>query len=243
MITFVTAFLCGDAPKHTYDVYLSQFLRLANTGAPILLFLDSRTGWTMFPENVKVIYAHLSDTWVGQNVSKDVSLPAIRSPADTLEYMMIQNSKTEFVFRASQINPWNTDWFAWIDFGIGHVFKDPENTFKRIRSLIPPENPCIRTAGIWNQRSENLFQGVCWRFAGGFFLIHKSLVSKFHEAVKMSIQRNKPQFAWEVNIWTDVEQSGMDLGWFLGSHDDTIIPSNEVLRLPNHCDRRPGHSV
>jgi hypothetical protein len=243
MITFVTAFLCGDSPKHSYEVYLSQFLRLANTGVPIVLFLDKRTGWTTFPKNVTIVDAHLADTWVGQTVYTDVLLPVIRSIADTREYMMIQNSKTEFVFRASQINPWNTDWFAWIDFGIGHVFKDPKNTFERIRTLAPPEGPCIRAAGIWRHTPEEIFHGVCWRFAGGFFLIHGSLTANFHDAVKASILRNAPRFAWEVNIWADVERNGLDLGWFQSDHNDTIIPSNEVLHLPNHGDEQPGHSV
>lgn len=226
MITVVTAFLCGDAPKHTYEVYLSQFQRLADTGVPIVLFLDDRTGWSSFPENVKVYHTRLADTWVGQTIPDDVHLPALRNPSDTREYMMIQNTKPEFVFRASQINPWKTEWFAWIDFGIGHVFKDPDTTFERIRTMVPPNVPCLRTAGIWSPSIRGGLDAIWWRFAGGFFLAHASKLPELHDTVKRVIQTNLPKFAWEVNIWGLVEREGVDFGWFLSDHNDTIIPAD-----------------
>ena len=227
MITFVSAFLCGDSSKRPIDAYDKEFRRLADTGVPIVLFLDPKTGLSSFPPNVHVVSACLPDTWVGRNVPVDVVLPSVRSPSDTREYMMIQNTKPEFVLRASELNPWNTEWFAWIDFGIGHVFHDPVQTFERIRTLAPPSIPCIRTAGIWNHIPEDLFRCVCWRFAGGFFLLHRSCISGFYGASTASIERNLPHFAWEVNIWADVQRNGYDLGWFAADHNDTIIPFTE----------------
>jgi hypothetical protein len=225
MITFVTAFLCGDTAKHTPESYRGWFDRLAGTGVPIVLFLDPKTEWTSFPSNVRVIPACLRDTWVGHNVPIDAVLPAKRGEKDTLEYMMIQNTKPEFVARASQLNPYGTEWFAWVDFGIGHVFKTPETTLDRIQHMVPPTTPCMRTAGIWNHVPDSTFDDVCWRYAGGFFLIHSSLVSRFHDAVIAAIQRKLPRIAWEVNVWAEVERSGMNLGWFSADHDDRIIPS------------------
>lgn len=231
MITFVTAFLCGETPKHAPESYRVWFQRLADTGVSIILFLDPKTEWTTFPSNVRVIPACLRDTWVGHNIPENALLPAQRGEKDTQEYMMIQNTKFEFVLRASQLNPYDTEWFAWIDFGIGHVFQTPETTFARIRSMVPPSSPCMRTAGIWGHIPESLFDAVCWRYAGGFFLIHSSLVAAVHEAVIAAIQRNLPRFAWEVNIWADVERHGMDLGWFAADHSDTIIPFTESYPL------------
>lgn len=223
MITFVTAFLCGDIAKHAPEDYRTWFQRLAETGVSIVLFLDPATQWTSFPSNVHVVSACVGDTWVGRNVPLDVCLPPDRGTKDTREYMIIQNTKSEFVLRASQTNPYGTEWFAWIDFGIGHVFRTPDATFDRIRSLVPPTTPCMRTAGIWRHIPDSVFEKVCWRYAGGFFLIHSSLVLKFHEEGIAAIQRNLPHFAWEVNIWADVEKHGMDLGWFPADHNDTII--------------------
>jgi hypothetical protein len=223
MITFVTSFLCGSNPKRSPDVYLDLFLRLADTGIPLVLFLDERTGWSSFPPNVHVIPASLSDTWAGRNVPTDAVLPELRSPEDTRDYMMIISAKSEFVARAAQINPFTTEWFAWIDFGIAHVVRSPDTTLARLKAMVPPPTPCMRTAGIWGHTPEQLGDAVCWRFAGGFFLLHTSLADKFHEEVIKSIQRSLPRIAWEVNVWADVERSGMDLGWYPSDHDDSIL--------------------
>lgn len=228
MLTYVTAFLLRPESKHPVEEYKAHFERLAATGVSIVLFLDRQVSWT-FPENVHVLPVSLEETWVAQNVPECVELPSIRSASDTREYLMIQNSKTEFLWRASELNPWKTEWFAWIDFGICHVFREPERTLERIRSLVPPECPCIRTAGIWEGSYPDFFNRVCWRYAGGFFLIHQSRIEKFHEAVQTSILRILPQFTWEVNVWADVELRGVELGWYRADHNDTIIPCIETL--------------
>lgn len=219
MITYVTAFLVRPTSKHSILEYKFHFDRLVATGIPIVLFLDRRLTWS-FPNHVVVIPTLLEETWVWKHVPESVELPPVRSSTDTREYMMIQNTKTEFVWKASQLNPWKTDWFAWIDFGIGHVFRN-EETFERIRTLSPPSIPGIHTAGIWTQAPEDLFETVCWKYAGGFFLIHTSRIETFHTAVHASILRNLPKFAWEVNIWAD---TGLELGWYPSDHNDTIIP-------------------
>jgi hypothetical protein len=226
MITYVTAFLLRPSSKHSVEDYKAHFDRLVATEIPIVLFLDRQLTWT-FPANVLVVPVSLEETWVSQHVPESVVLPNVRSSTDTREYMMIQNSKTEFVFRASELNPWETEWFAWIDFGICHVFRETATTLERIRTLASPSAPCIRTAGIWSGFHPDLVDRVCWRFAGGFFLLHQSRIQAFHEAVKSSILRILPRFAWEVNVWADVERQGLDLGWFRADHNDTIIPFTE----------------
>jgi hypothetical protein len=226
MITYVTAFLLRPDSKHPVEEYKAHFDRLVATEIPMVLFLDRQLSWT-FPANVVVIPVSLEETWVGQHVPESVELPRVRSPTDTREYLMIQNSKTEFVWRASELNPWKTEWFAWIDFGICHVFRQPEITLERLRTLAPPSNPCIRTAGIWHWSPQDCFYQVCWRFAGGFFLLHQTRIQEFHEASQASIQRSLPRLTWEVNVWADVERQGLDLGWFLADHNDTIIPFTE----------------
>lgn len=226
MITFVTGFLCGDVSKHPPSRYLEWFYHIANTNIPIVLFLDPASGWTSFPPNVVVVPLRLEDTWVGQNVPLDVILPQTRG-INTREYMLIQNAKTEIVFRALQLNPFHTEWFAWIDFGLYHVFKTPEQTLARIRSLLPPEKPCIRTAGIHASLAQDIRTDICWRYAGGFFLAHASKIQVFHEKVLATVQKNLPHLTWEVNTWAELERDGLQLGWFLGSHDDTIIPFSE----------------
>lgn len=224
-LTLVTAFLRLPLAKHNEETYRAQFEKLSSLGVPMVLFLDRRYDWT-FPDHIHVIPLSLEDTWVASVVPANPVLPLQRSPVDTREYMMVMTAKTEFVADAARRNPFGTDWFAWVDFGIGHVFKDPVTTFGRLASLRLPRTPCIRTAGIWTQLWVPQDQ-ICWRFAGGFFLCHRSLAPVFDKAVRESILRRLPSFSWEVNTWADVEQTGLDLGWFAADHNDSIIPFTE----------------
>lgn len=208
--------------KRSIEEYKEEFDKLVETGIKIVLFLDSSIVWT-FPSNVQVYPASLEDTWVYEHVPNYVNLPYPRGEHDTLEYLQIQNSKLEWLYKASLYNPWNTQWFAWIDFGITHVFKTPEETLERIKHLTPPSVPCIRTAGIWRHRS-SFEGGVCWRFAGGFLLTHRAFVRALMERSHAVITRKRPYFSWEVNVWAELESEGVNFGWFAADHNDSIIP-------------------
>ncbi len=208
--------------KRSTQEYKEHFDKLVNQHIPIVLFLDKQIDW-VFPEHIKVYPISLEDCWVSKYVPERVQLPATRNESDTREYMMIQNSKPEFLYKASQLNPFETDWFAWIDFGIVHVFKHPEETLNRLFKLQPPSIAGIHTAGIWKHRVTGYNHHVCWRFAGGFLLIHKYYIYPFWSKCQQQILTNLPYFSWEVNIWADIEQT-FPLGWFPADHDDSIIP-------------------
>lgn len=222
MITYVSSFFYGKHPKRSTEEYKRYFDSIASSGASILLFLDKESTWT-FPPNVRVERLSLEETWVGTHIPDTDCLPTTRSPNDTCEYMKIMNSKTECLFKASQLNPFQTEWFAWIDFGLAHVFTNPVDTIRRLTTLIPPCYPCIRTAGIWKD-SNKTTDLIDWRFAGGFMLAHGSKLESLHTKVCDTLLSLQPKFTWEVNVWAMLENDGLDLGWFPSDHDDSIIP-------------------
>lgn len=226
-IAYVSAFFPLPTAKHSIDTYRAQFAKLVALEVPMVLFLDPALNWT-FPSHVRVVPLSLQDTWPMKSIPDTAQLPPYRSPADTLEYMRVQLAKTEFLVRATDLVP-ESDWFAWVDFGLPHVFRRPEETLSRLRDLHVPDVPCIRTAGIWTCAPLPLMDGICWRFAGGFVLVHRSKTRLFDTAVQASVQRHLPRIAWEVNLWADVERHGVDLGWFPANHDDSIIPFTEQL--------------
>ena len=233
-ITFVSAFLCGTTPKRRTEVYKRHFDHLASTGIPIVLFLDRRMVSWSFPETVRVVPVSLDETWIGQTVSPDSVLPPRRDPVDTLEYMAIQATKVEWMRRATEVNPWNTEWFAWIDFGIVHVFKTPEATLARLSRLAPPPTPGLRTAGIWTRPTSDVWTGICWRFAGGFLMGDVASVRRLDSAVRELVRQEQPRFAWEVNLWALLESRGLDFGWFPADHTDSIIPEDrrDTVSIP-----------
>lgn len=227
MATLVTAFFPLPTAKHSIDIYREQFAKLVALDRPIVLFLDRHLSWT-FPPHVRVIPCSLSETWPAQLLPETASLPVHRGPADTVEYMRIMLAKTEFLVRATELVP-EAEWVAWVDFGLAHVFRRPEETLARLRTLPMPPAPCRRTAGIWMGTPGSLTEGVCWRFAGGFLLAHRSGVADLDAAVQDAVRRLLPHAVWEVNAWADAERHGVDFGWFAANHDDSIIPFTDQL--------------
>lgn len=223
----VTAFFPLPTAKHSMDTYCEQFAKLVALERPIVLFLDRRLSWT-FPSHVRVIPCSLSETWPARLLPDTAVLPTSRGPADTLDYMRIMLAKTEFLVRATELVP-EAEWVTWVDFGLAHVFRRPEETLSRLRTLSMPSAPCRRTAGIWTWTPESLTEGVCWRFAGGFLLAHRSLVTDLDTAVQDAVRRLLPSAVWEVNVWAEAERQGLDFGWFAANHDDSIIPFTEQL--------------
>jgi hypothetical protein len=195
---------------------------LAATGLPFLLYLDRQLSHWTFPENVRLHLVSIENTWVYHNVSTDSLLPYSSNAVDTLEYMRIQNTKLEWMYRATYENPYATDWFAWIDFGIVHVFSNPTETLARLKDL----RPGIRTAGIWNSQTRDVWRAICYRFAGGFLMADRETVRRMYEQFQVTLLREQPKFAWEINIWALMECDGMDFGWFPADHNDSIIPGN-----------------
>jgi hypothetical protein len=224
MITYVTAFLCNKNPKRGYDEYKGWFDKLAATGLPFILFLDRQLSHWTFPETVRVYPVSIEDTWVYKYVSGDAILPYSSNPNDTFEYMRIQNTKLEWLVRAIEINPYQTNWFAWIDFGIVHVFSKPEETLQRLQSLTPPSTPGIRTAGIWSSKTRDVWNAICYRFAGGFILGDTESLYTLYGRFQDIVLRERPKFAWEINIWALLESEGTEFGWFAANHNDSIIP-------------------
>lgn len=226
MITFVTSFIQGDNPKHSLDAYKEYFRPLAHRGLPIVLFLDKRLDWT-FPPNVKVYPIDgCAHTWIGNAIPDDAILPTARGPNDTLLYLKIQNSKLHRMLEAARINPFHTEWFAWIDFGITHVFRNPSETLDRLEALRPPSTPCMRTAGIWSHSIHDIWDRICWRFAGGFLLAHRTKLHDVCSKFETLVAQHLPRFTWEVNYWALLEsEEGIDFGWFSADHNDSIIPN------------------
>ena len=225
-ITYVSAFfLPTDRPPHPpADVYRAQFDRLVDSGISILLFLDSRVDWT-FPSNVHVLRVSFEDTWI-HRVTQDVALAvtSARVEKDTLGYMKIQHSKVEWLRRAGDLNPYKTEWFAWVDFGLSKLLD--EATLKRLRRLPVPDTPRLVTPGPWGWIGCNVWVDIQWRFCGGFLMIHASKIPGFWKAYTKTVLETMPAFTWEVNLWALMEWGGYDFGWVKGNHNSTIIPTN-----------------
>jgi hypothetical protein len=70
----------------------------------------------------------IDELWITKECRKvQYSLPSARNEGKDIDgYLMVINSKTEFMCDAIEKNPWKSTHFAWIDFNISHVFFQKE---------------------------------------------------------------------------------------------------------------------
>jgi hypothetical protein len=249
-ITFVTAFLNlqEDRSKDkSVETCFAHFVRFAQTGAQIRLYLSpcyrplyeklcAPTG-----TNILVEYLELHDllTW------KEIEACTRRLPANRTEYhdtrafMTLMNAKAELLYRSTWLHdgtpipehaPWYSTHYAWIDFSIFHVFKQPDRTALYLQMLANSNlnlEGRMLVPGCWDRGSVgNLFDRVNWRFCGGFMLGDIQAVKELygvyrHEWAPTVFSQG---LTWEVNMLAHFENQGLwSPIWFKADHNDSIV--------------------
>lgn len=259
-ITFVSAFIDLNEDRKNYrslNTYISLFKTLANSGISICLYLSpnlENIGIELqeLYSNVKFIKTVKLEEMQTYKIINELNpkLPEKRCPIkDSLNYMILMNSKAEFVYNSSIINPFNTEHFAWIDFGICHVLSEPDIILKKLYNF--STNNLIEKMLLfpicWSQEQSkknlyNIKNNISWRFCGGFFIGDKQSIKDMY----LLIQKELPQFiswdfansntdnsninkiiTWEVNLWDWLEQN---CNWQLYTYK--ADHNNSILELP-----------
>jgi hypothetical protein len=243
-VTIVTAYMnIYETPVENKDNSwrYQQFEKIAKSGVPICLFTDSFSyqDLTVLIEkypNVKLMQLfNLEDTFCYKSVfSIEYSLPSVRNfNKDTLKYMFVQHSKIEFVHQAIEENPWNTDYFAWLDFSAAYNFSKLDSTLEYLsiltkRKFIPK---LFAIPGCWGKLSKDnvpsILNEIHWRFCGTFFLGDTISLNEFFELYKLHFEpfiRENKKLIWEVNFWAWLERNtDWNPNWYNGDHNDSIF--------------------
>jgi len=152
---------------------------------------------------------------------------------DTAEYILLMNSKTEFLKKAIDVNPWGSTHFSWIDFNVAYIFKEKEKTLEYLRLLAYRKFPesFLSFPGCWGKLPSDdvgrAFDNIHWRFCGGFFLGDRNSVVHFYDMYKqyfIDFLKESHRLVWEVNFWAWLEaKCNWNPRWVLSDHDDSII--------------------
>lgn len=244
-LTFVTSYIKIYPKGDNYDISrsfekrLQFFLKLADTGINICLFCSPEFEGN-FQEicnkyaNVKLIgiisCIELKFRELNQNITQ---LPERRNIIkDTENYMYLMNSKIDFLKKTIDINPFSSEYFAWVDFSLPYIFKNIDETIENIK-IISQHNyihSFLTMPGCWKLKINNINyirDNICWRFCGGFFLGDKaSLIHFYNLSVdnfnEFLMQTNT--LVWEVNYWAWLETNkNFNPIWYQADHNDTII--------------------
>ena len=222
--TFVTAFIKID--QGDYTNYFNYFEKLCQTGLPIALFLDiayKNEGEILLQKykNVQIIqYLDINQL----PIYSTKKLPSIRNETkDTSNYMRIMNNKMYFMHITEQTNLYTTDYYAWIDFRIFHIFKKEEDAVNKLKELsIKKYDKQSYFPGALENKI-NILDEINWRFLGGFFLLHKEKIKELYTLLSEFVS-NSNVFSWEVNNFAALEYNNLfDFGWYIADHNESIL--------------------
>lgn len=231
MNTIVSAFISNINNRDTNKYYeLGKLLLKVNV--PKVIFVDiimynliqeedydeSMTKLVIVDKSFIYLYDYI-DILTNFNLNTD------NKAKDTIDYMFMMCSKTEWIHRAITMNPYKTDNFIWLDFGIRHVFKCSDNEFiTKINNLKYKIYDKIRVGRIWDLNyisNRDIYKDITWYFAGGVFGGNINNLVLFADMVKkkcIDVMVNHKTIMWEVNIWY------------------LIYNYNKNLFEPYHCD-------
>lgn len=249
-ITFVTSFidiyenkeeLIKLDARRSIDERIQYFKQLASTGIQIVVYIYDNIEEKIKPivkEYNNVIYKviEVKNTFIWKTVNEhNLSMPMNRCTVkDTFEYMTLINCKIEFMKNAIDINPWNSSHFAWIDFAIFYVFKNPDSCKKWLYYLSKLKlNPKFLTfpgcySSKLNQDDINyILDNVYWRFCGGFLIGDKESIMNFYNLYTFYFPiflKIYNKIVWEVNFWSWLESfTDWSPTIYIANHNDSIL--------------------
>jgi hypothetical protein len=214
--TLVSAFMTNINKRSDYDIekYIENGNNLINLKIPKIIFLEKEIYDKYFADKsidlefTKFVMFEKSEIYFYDYISKITNFNISGNPnKDTLEYMFIQCHKTEWVKKAIELNPFNSEQFIWIDFGIYYIIKDLNTFAHAILNITKKSFSKIRIASCWDpniDRKIDLYKYINWYFAGGIFGGDRGHLISFANLMKnkcLSIIEEKKTIIWEVNIW------------------------------------------
>jgi hypothetical protein len=247
-VTFVTSWFSiyneneDSGDKKTPEWRKEQFKNLLSTGIQICIYVspeyyDQVIELSQQYNNLKIMgVLQVKDTMAYKCCDGlELTLPTHRAEKkDTFEYMIVINSKFEFLADAAEKNPWNSTHFLWIDFNITHVFRKlPQSLyFLKFLSTRTYVDNLFAISGYKDKKfkGENLYEileQVYWRYCGGFMIVDKKLTRGLCDLYYTSFREfllEHKRIVWEVNLWAWLEKYR---DWtptcFEADHNDSII--------------------
>jgi hypothetical protein len=237
MTTIVSGFLSISNGNRSIDKYYELGIKLLNINVPKIIFADELmyekiktyaneyTKIILYDKKESYLYPYINNEYL-INFKVNTTLPC----KDTMEYMLIQCNKTEWIKKAIEINHFHTNQFVWVDYGIRHLITTDDNFYKYILKLQTTSYTNVRIGSIWNVNhvyNINIYTNVAWYFAGSTFGGNKDKLLIFAEKMKtqcMKIITERQTLMWEVNIWYLIFKENPELfSCYQSDHNDSIL--------------------
>jgi hypothetical protein len=213
MSTIVSALLTNINSNRNIEKYIEYGKKLCNININKVIFIEEYIFNTYFINEkyplTTFIFTSKEQLYLYKYTNNDLTnfnkLYSDNPSKDTIEYIYVQCSKTEWVKTAIEINPYDSEQFVWVDFGIYHIMNNDEELFIRVISDLNNKSyENIRIASGMFYNIETIYTHIQWFFLGGIFGGHKDRLIEFANLMKekcIHIITNEKTIMWEVNIW------------------------------------------
>lgn len=200
----LTCVSCYFPVKNKHDnKYLKWFENTLSINCPYVFFTNSKSIDIIkkYRKDLPTYYidCEIEDffTYKYRNrmITHEIHCPSI-------ELNLIWNEKIFMIQKAYEINPFDSEWFQWIDAGICSYRdeKPPSITYPNINKLsLLPKDKFIYSASY--EYNSNLVTKTNYyhHISGTSYLIHKSLINRFVDIYQLYLEK----LVDKDNIWTD----------------------------------------
>ena len=238
---FVTAYI--ELNKELTDGYFERFKKLASLGYDMKVYIDIRCINKIDElkeyKNLDIELIRWDELPINEIIEdKKLRLPWTDNPSkDTLEYMIVQNSKIFFLYKTKT----EKETLIWIDFGILKITDDLDH-FKKNFDNLKTYDKIVIAGGILERKFLDFDHGIYWRFLGGLVICPKHLIFDFYASCMGEILRyvNSGWMTWEVNIWSNLEFKKTYLKHYQADHNKSMF---EFINIVDNCPNCNSENV
>lgn len=112
-----------------------------------------------------------------------------RKDHETPMYIILNNSKFDFIERAIQINYFESKYFMWMDFGINHVAEDVNKIHQWILYIPDKIKQICINPYVENDNPKDLFHNIFHHTAGGLFTGSSENLLEYGRLFKMKTEK------------------------------------------------------
>lgn len=181
---------------------------------------------TFFYKDLEVLKKRMSEfPLTNMNAEKDTPL-----------YVLLNNNKFDFLFRTMSVNPFQTEYFVWMDMGIQHCAQATKEEWEEIQhtwwELLTCEKGKIRQMKIHNVTKpkgvpwKHYFQTIYHHVAGGLFGGHQDCMYEYIQLFCDQWRRMLYEEEWwqldEVVMTILAETHPEKFSFFYGDYDGIV---------------------